>query len=132
VLDIQDEELDRAYESFTKAIEADPSLADTWANRATVLFKRGDLDGAIADLTHALRLREDANAFYNRGRVFEAQRKWTQAIQDYSRALDLAGRRPVISCIIAIFTVNPLDNHLGRALTKRGNVAESSIRTIRE
>jgi len=91
VLDIQDEELDRAYESFTKAIEADPSLADTWANRATVLFKRGDLDGAIADLTHALRLREDANAFYNRGRVFEAQRKWTQAIQDYSRALDLAG-----------------------------------------
>lgn len=91
LLEVEDGQLDQAYQSFTKAIEADPSLADAWANRATVRFKHGDLEGATTDLTQALSLREDANAFYNRGRVFEAQRKWTHATQDYSRALDLAG-----------------------------------------
>lgn len=97
LLEIEDGQLDQAYQSFTKAIEADPSLADAWANRATVRFKRGDLQGAITDLTHALSLREDADAFYNRGRVFEAQSKWADAVKDYSRALDLAGEnRPDI------------------------------------
>ena len=91
LLDLKDAQLDRAYELFTKAIQADPSLADAWANRATVRFQRGDLDNAIADLTHALRLGEGADSFYNRGGIFEAQEKWTEAIQDYSRALGLAG-----------------------------------------
>ena len=97
LLEIEDGQLDQAHQSFTKAIEADPSLPDAWANRATVRFKHGDLEGATTDLTQALSLREDANALYNRGRVFEAQRKWTHATQDYSRALDLAGEnRPDI------------------------------------
>jgi tetratricopeptide (TPR) repeat protein len=91
LLDLKDKRLDRAYESFTKAIQAEPSSADAWANRATVLFRQGELDSAIADLTHALGLGESADAFYNRGRIFEAQGKWTEAIQDYSRALGLAG-----------------------------------------
>ena len=89
LLEIKEGHLDRAYEAFTKSIEADPLLPDPWANRATVLFKRGDLDGSSLDLTRALNLREDASMFYNRGRVFEAQRKWAQAIEDYSRALQL-------------------------------------------
>lgn len=93
LLDIKDGHLDRAYESFTKAIASDESLADAWANRAIVLFKRSDLASAAADLTRALTLREDANASYNRGRVFEAQGKWSEAIEDYSRALDLAGEK---------------------------------------
>jgi len=97
LLEIEDGQLDQAYQSFTKAIDADASLPDAWANRATVRFKHGDLEGATTDLTQALSLREDANAFYNRGRVFEAQRKWTRAIQDYSRALDLSNEnRPDI------------------------------------
>ena len=32
-------------------------------------------------------LRADADAFYNRGRIFEAQEKWAEAINDYSLAL---------------------------------------------
>jgi tetratricopeptide (TPR) repeat protein len=91
LLNLKNAQLDRAYESFTQAIQADPSLADAWANRATVLFRQGDLDNAVADLTHALHRREDPDCFYNRGRVFEAQEKWAEAIQDYSRALALAG-----------------------------------------
>lgn len=91
LVQIKDGQLDEAYESFTKAIEADVSLADGWANRALVSFKKGDLEGAAADSTKASALRQDANIFYNRGRIFEAQGKWTEAMQDYSRALDLAG-----------------------------------------
>jgi tetratricopeptide (TPR) repeat protein len=91
LLDTKEGQLGRAYESFTKAIAADNSFADAWANRAIVLFKEGDLARAVSDSTQALALREDANAFYNRGRIFEAQGKWSQAIQDYSQALGLAG-----------------------------------------
>jgi tetratricopeptide (TPR) repeat protein len=91
LLQIKDGHLDRAQESLTNAIQADASLADAWANRAAVLFKQGDLAGAQADSTQALTLHEDANILYNRGRIFEAQSKWTEAIQDYSRALGLAG-----------------------------------------
>ena len=79
-----------AYASFTESTQADPSLADAWANRATAQFKRGDAEGALLDLTHALSLRKDASAFYNRGRIYEAQKKWAEAIDDYSQALRLA------------------------------------------
>lgn len=91
LLDIKEGQLDQAFELFTRAIRVNASLPDAWANRATVLFMRGDLALAAADLTQALGLHQDANTFYNRGRVFEAQSKWTEAFEDYSRALALAG-----------------------------------------
>jgi tetratricopeptide (TPR) repeat protein len=90
LLDLQDGSLAQAYESFTKAIEADASLPDAWANRATVFFQQGELDRACLDLTQALALRADSAAFYNRGRCFEQQKRWIEAIEDYLHALELA------------------------------------------
>ena len=90
LLDLEDGSFDRAYESFTKAIELDASLPDAWANRATVLFQQGELHRACLDLTQALALRADSAAFYNRGRCFELQRRWMEATEDYSHALKLA------------------------------------------
>jgi tetratricopeptide (TPR) repeat protein len=89
LLEMENANLAQAYEIFTKAIDADPSLPDAWANRATVLFKQGEPGRACVDLTHALSLREDAAAFYNRGRCFESQKRWTDAAADYHRALGL-------------------------------------------
>jgi hypothetical protein len=43
-------------------------LADPWANRAIIAFRRGDVSGAIHDLTRALALREDAAILCNRAR----------------------------------------------------------------
>jgi tetratricopeptide (TPR) repeat protein len=80
-----------ASDAFTRSIEADPFLADPWANRAIVAVRRGDLRAAIRDLTQALALREDAAILYNRGRVLESQRQWQEAADDYSRALVLDG-----------------------------------------
>jgi tetratricopeptide (TPR) repeat protein len=87
-----------ASDAFTRSIEADPLLADPWANRAILAVKRGDLRAALHDLTKALALREDAAILYNRGRVFEARRQWQKAADDYSRALVLdAGDSDAIS-----------------------------------
>ncbi len=82
---------DTASDAFTRSIEADPYLADPWANRAIVAIRRGDLRAALHDLTKALALREDAAILYNRGRVFEQRRQWQKAADDYSRALVLDG-----------------------------------------
>jgi tetratricopeptide (TPR) repeat protein len=79
-----------AQSSFSESIEADPSLADAWANRATARFKQNDPEGALLDLTRALSLREDASAYYNRGRIYEGRKKWAEAVDDYSQALRLA------------------------------------------
>ncbi len=89
LLDLKSQNLEQAFELFTKAMEADSSLPDAWANRATVLFKQGKFEQAGLDLSRALSLREDSETFYNRGRCFEMQKKWSQAAADYSRALQL-------------------------------------------
>jgi Flp pilus assembly protein TadD len=82
---------DTAIATFTRSIEVDPSLADPWANRAIIAFRRGDLCAARHDLTRAAALREDAAILYNRGRVLESQRQWQKAADDYARARMLAG-----------------------------------------
>ena len=82
---------DAASALFTRSIEANAALADPWANRAIVAFRRGDLEAAIDDLTRALALREDVAILCNRGRVLEKQRQWQNAADDYARARILDG-----------------------------------------
>jgi tetratricopeptide (TPR) repeat protein len=89
LLELKSQNLEQAYGLFTKSIQVDSSLPDAWANRATVLFKQGKFDQACLELTRALSFREDSATFYNRGRCFEMQKKWSQAASDYSRALQL-------------------------------------------
>ena len=97
LLALQDGDLEAADRDFDRALEANPSLADAAANRGIIRFKRGDLDGALADLTRAASQRADAAILYNRGRVLEAQRRWQDAMMDYMRALQLGGgdSRPI-------------------------------------
>jgi tetratricopeptide (TPR) repeat protein len=82
---------DAASAAFARSIEADSALADPWANRAIIAFGRGDIGGAIRDLTRALALREDAAILCNRAKVFEARRQWRKAADDYSRARAAGG-----------------------------------------
>ena len=79
--------LDAAFDTFSRSIAGDPYLADSWANRAAIAVRFGDLDAALNDLTKALSLREDPVILRNRAKVFQKQRKWQKAADDYSRAL---------------------------------------------
>lgn len=61
-----------AMHAFDRAIECDPQLADGWANRATVHWKRGELGAALADLDRASALRNDPAIRRNREKVAAA------------------------------------------------------------
>jgi Flp pilus assembly protein TadD len=80
-----------ASASFARAIELDPALADPWANRAIIAYRRGDIGGARHDLTEALARREDAVILCNRAKTFEAEQRWQEAADDYARAMTLEG-----------------------------------------
>jgi tetratricopeptide (TPR) repeat protein len=91
LIEMKMEHPDAASDAFARSIEADPTLADPWANRAIIAFRRGDLSGARRDLTEALARREDAAILCNRAKVFEAEHRWQEAASDYGRALNLEG-----------------------------------------
>jgi len=83
-----------AFACFSAAIDADPDLADAWANRATIYFRQGDAAAARGDLDRAIALREDPEILYNRGRIHEVLQRWNDAIRDYQRALTLGAAGP--------------------------------------
>jgi tetratricopeptide (TPR) repeat protein len=44
LLELEEGASERALESFTESIRLDPALADAWAIRATIRFRRGDAE----------------------------------------------------------------------------------------
>jgi tetratricopeptide (TPR) repeat protein len=61
--------LDDAYSDFSLALRKDRQLADAWANRAAISWRRGALSEALDDLDRALALRADPVIRKNRDRV---------------------------------------------------------------
>lgn len=84
-----EERQEEAQQAFTAALEHDPSLVAAWTNRAVLFFEQGNVEAAIADLTHALALEPNATVLYNRGLAYQAREQWEQAIHDYNQALAL-------------------------------------------
>ncbi len=91
LLKLKQRRLDEARTALDAALNLDASLPDIWVNRAALSVAEGNPEAALRDLTHALSLREDAASFYNRGKVFQSQKRWQEAIEDYSRALSIKG-----------------------------------------
>ncbi|MFI6175917.1 tetratricopeptide repeat protein [Nonomuraea sp. NPDC051191] len=91
-----------AYAAFDGALEIDPDLAAAWGNRAVAAFERGDHDGALSDLTRALKLTETAELLFNRAMVYRELGRAKEARQDLLRAAELA----------------PDDQDVGRALAE--------------
>jgi len=89
LLEMQERQLDEAVRCFTSAIQSDPRLDDAWINRAAARFAKHEYNAALDDLTHALTIREDPRALFNRGRVFQVLQRWQKAANDYTRALEL-------------------------------------------
>jgi tetratricopeptide (TPR) repeat protein len=90
LLETKENHAKEAYRAFSLALEQDATLKAAWTNRAVLLFAEGNSEAAIADLTHALSISEDATALYNRALAYKSQKRWHEAINDYSRALALS------------------------------------------
>ncbi|HEY4163128.1 MAG TPA: tetratricopeptide repeat protein [Dongiaceae bacterium] len=67
--------LSAAERSFADAASAEPDFADAWANRATVRYRLGDLEGAWSDIDRALSLRDDPAIRHNRDRISAKRRR---------------------------------------------------------
>jgi tetratricopeptide (TPR) repeat protein len=78
----------QALADFTAAIEADPTYAQAYHNRAVLSEEMGDREGALADYARVLELTpDDVNAYHNHGRVLAEQGDWSGAIADHLEAL---------------------------------------------
>jgi tetratricopeptide (TPR) repeat protein len=87
---IRSGDLDRAIESFSKALRLNPNYADALIGRGVALSKKGDYQNAIADLSEALYLDpKSAKAYYYRGSILSAKGDYAGAIADYDCSLRL-------------------------------------------
>ena len=88
----------RSGNSFAGANEAssdnvtivDPFTATIYSNRGLTRYKKGDIEGALADLDQAIRMRPTlATAYLNRAAVQRANGNPTAALKDLDRAIVL-------------------------------------------
>ncbi|GLX00874.1 tetratricopeptide repeat protein [Microtetraspora sp. NBRC 16547] len=75
-----------ARAAFDAALARDPALAGAWANRAILRYGTGDLDGAVADLTRAIELGEDAALYANRAIALRDLGRFAEAEADLEQA----------------------------------------------
>jgi tetratricopeptide (TPR) repeat protein len=86
-----------AIAAFDQALAADPALVAAWAGRAEAQLQTGDSPGAIASLTRALEITEDAALLFNRAAAYGFAGRWADAKADLSRARELDPEDPEIS-----------------------------------
>jgi tetratricopeptide (TPR) repeat protein len=88
--------VEEAAAFFTKKIEENPKDVNAYYARAAVRQTKGDLDGALADMTETIRLRPNlAENFVNRGQVWAAKKDDSQAIKDFDEALRINPRHVI-------------------------------------
>ncbi|HEY6816001.1 MAG TPA: tetratricopeptide repeat protein, partial [Croceibacterium sp.] len=83
-------DLDRAIDSFDRAVRAQPDLAIAYLNRGLAWQAKGDLRRALADLDRAVaRDRDAASGYYHRSLLHRARGDARRAEADAKRAIEL-------------------------------------------
>lgn len=78
------EQLSGAQADADKAVDEQPTSAETLRCRGTVRFISGDFDGSIRDLTRSLALgQNEPDTYFHRGLAHFYARHWTQATDDF-------------------------------------------------
>jgi len=81
---------DAAIDDFTKALDMNPTDADSWYYRAILERRKNRNAEAIADLTKTIIIRPDwASATYTRGLVYYKSGRYAEAVKDFTRTLEL-------------------------------------------
>lgn len=88
-------------------------------NRATYLREQGEFDKAVQDYDRSLALKQDADVFNSRARLYFDLKEWSKAIEDYNLAITL-------DPLVAEYWVNR-----GAAKAMLGNL-ESSLDDVNE
>ena len=79
--------LETAYDTFTKTIKLDPSWAEAWNKRATVLYLMGKYELSQADIDQVLKLeKRHFGALTGQGLVQTALKNYQKAINSYIEA----------------------------------------------
>ena len=67
-----------------------PSLGEAFVGRSAARFGRGDLDGALADATHAAQLDpKDPQVYLGRAGILIEKRDYAGAIADCTKAIEI-------------------------------------------
>ena len=87
---VQDQQLNRAIDVFTEAIELDPTWAEAWNKRATVLYMVGEFQKSQDDIDKVLKLEErHFGALAGQGLVNIQLRNYEKAIKSYQMAQEI-------------------------------------------
>jgi len=82
--------LKEAVAAYDIAIQNDPKMLDAYNNRANIKLELGDKDGALADLTNAVKATSGhALSYYNRGNLYLSLEDNDKAIADFTKAIDM-------------------------------------------
>jgi tetratricopeptide (TPR) repeat protein len=77
-----------AVADFAKAIALDPTLELAYTSRGMLWRSRGDLPKAVADFTQSLHIHPTADAYYQRGLIYQTLRQAQRAVDDYNLAIE--------------------------------------------
>ncbi len=80
----------KAVETFTKVIEIDPSWAEAWNKRATVLYMMGEFEKSQNDIDEVLKLeKRHFGALAGQGLVNIKLENYEKAIMSYKEAMKI-------------------------------------------
>ena len=87
---VQDQQLNRAIDVFTEAIELDPNWAEAWNKRATVFYMVGEFQKSQKDIDKVLKLeKRHFGALAGQGLVNIQLRNYEKAIKSYQMAHEI-------------------------------------------
>ena len=87
---VQDQQLNRAIDVFTEAIELDPNWAEAWNKRATVFYMVGEFQKSQKDIDKVLKLeKRHFGALAGQGLVNIQLRNYEKAIKSYQMAQEI-------------------------------------------
>lgn len=106
--------LDRAAESYQKALDIDPTYSNAWYRLGHIALERGDTPGGIELIKKGLRQpRADTEGWWFLGLAYTHAGDYEKAVEPYRRALQ---RRP---------SFPELRKNLANALLRTGRAAEA-------
>ena len=87
---VRGKKFSKAINIFTEVIEKDPSWAEAWNKRATVLYLLQDYEGSQKDIDEVLKLEQrHFGALAGQGLVNIELKNYEKAIKSYQQALEI-------------------------------------------